>query len=306
MFPYSGSWFDSGCMSTSVSKGWTAENCGFSAVAFHSLVIDIFSCWRRLIPNVQSIQQIKEIPRSPFVFVVVVPCCVAVQSPQVLSWRRHLWLPQLHLVEKLPPVVSNHRCSVVQTAENCGVSAVAVLDGCRHPFHVANADTHGPDHSADHRVSKVAVLPWWSMFLLAGCADSSLLSVCRQSRLVVFSLTLRWLVLLVNLSLALCFLCCQVQDALPLWTRRTLHWQWHVQAGVRPLECAALLGSTADTCSASVYEDFWKNFSLSYVKGGLSDSEVDPRLSDCKLWSPQLQSIVGRRHPCHCAQAVSP
>ena len=24
---------------------------------------------------------------------------------------------------------------------------------------------------------------------------------------------------------------------------------------------------------------------LSYVKGGLSDSEVDPRPSDCKLWS---------------------
>ena len=29
---------------------------------------------------------------------------------------------------------------------------------------------------------------------------------------------------------------------------------------------------------------FWKNYAF-YVKGGLSDSEVDPRPSDCKLWS---------------------
>ena len=47
---------------------------------------------------------------------------------------------------------------------------------------------------------------------------------------------------------------------------------------------STLLGSTADTCSASVYEAFfWKNFTLSYVKGGLSDPEVDPRPFDCKL-----------------------
>ena len=33
---------------------------------------------------------------------------------------------------------------------------------------------------------------------------------------------------------------------------------------------STLLGSTADTCSASVHEAFffWKNFTLSYVKGG--------------------------------------
>ena len=46
-----------------------------------------------------------------------------------------------------------------------------------------------------------------------------------------------------------------------------------------------LLGSTVDTCSASVHEALWKNFTLSYVKGGLSDPVVDPRPSDCKLWS---------------------
>ena len=82
-------------------------------------------------------------------------------------------LPQLHLVEKLPPVVSNHRCSVVQAAENCGVSAVAVHDGRRHPFRAANADPQGQGFSADHRVSTVAVLSWWSMLRLAGCADSA-------------------------------------------------------------------------------------------------------------------------------------
>ena len=37
------------------------------------------------------------------------------------------------------------------------------------------------------------------------------------------------------------------------------------------------LASTADTCSASVYRLYWKKFTLSYVKGGLSDPEVDPR-----------------------------
>ena len=31
---------------------------------------------------------------------------------------------------------------------------------------------------------------------------------------------------------------------------------------------------------------FWKNFTLSYAKGGLSDPEVDPRPHDCcKLWT---------------------
>ena len=48
---------------------------------------------------------------------------------------------------------------------------------------------------------------------------------------------------------------------------------------------STLLGSTADTCSASVYEAFFEEFMLSFVKGGLSDPEVDPRPSDCKLWS---------------------
>ena len=47
-----------------------------------------------------------------------------------------------------------------------------------------------------------------------------------------------------------------------------------------------LLGSTANTSSASVYEASLKNFTLSYVKGGLSDPEVDPRPHGfCKLWT---------------------
>ena len=43
------------------------------------------------------------------------------------------------------------------------------------------------------------------------------------------------------------------------------------------------LGSTADTCSASVQSLFWKKFTLSYVKGGLSDPEVDPRCRSSKF-----------------------
>ena len=44
-----------------------------------------------------------------------------------------------------------------QTAENCGVSAVAVRPGRRHLFRSAEADPHGPGCSADHRDSTVAV-----------------------------------------------------------------------------------------------------------------------------------------------------
>ena len=40
----------------------------------------------------------------------------------------------------------------------CGLSAVAVHQHRRrHPFRAANADPHGPDYSADYRVSTVAV-----------------------------------------------------------------------------------------------------------------------------------------------------
>ena len=55
---------------------------------------------------------------------------------------------------------------------------------------------------------------------------------------------------------------------------------------------STLLGSTVNTCSASVYEAFWKNFTLSYVKGGLSDPVVDTRPSDCKLWSLRSCSFI--------------
>ena len=45
----------------------------------------------------------------------------------------------------------------VHTAENCGVSAVAVRPGRRHLFRSAEADPHGPGCLADHRDSPVAV-----------------------------------------------------------------------------------------------------------------------------------------------------
>ena len=54
-------------------------------------------------------------------------------------------LPQLQLVEKLPPVV--------QTAENCWFSVVAVHQGRSHSCRGAEADPHGPDRGD----SKVAV-----------------------------------------------------------------------------------------------------------------------------------------------------
>ena len=97
--------------------------------------------------------------------------------------------------------------AVSPVAEICGYSAVAVHHGRQHALRGADADPqgvrcpyyagraghwrslrsaeaepHGPDYSADHRVSTVAVLSWWSMFLLAGCADSSLLvRLCFRS-----------------------------------------------------------------------------------------------------------------------------
>ena len=46
----------------------------------------------------------------------------------------------------------------------------------RHPFRAAEADPHGPDYSADHRVSPVAVRFRWSMPLL-----------CRSSRFTSLS-----------------------------------------------------------------------------------------------------------------------
>ena len=58
---------------------------------------------------------------------------------------------------------------------------------------------------------------------------------------------------------------------------------------------STLLGSTADTCSASVYEDFWKNFKLSYVKGGLSDPVVYPCPCDC--WLSTSLSLCSGRFP---------
>ena len=119
------------------------------------------------------------------------PCCVGSCKSSGAAVEKTLALPQLQLVEKSPPVVSNHMCSVVQTAENCGVSAVAVHDSRRHPFRAANADPHGPDYSADHRVSTVAVLSWWSMFLLAVvhilrcclCEDSRDPTVAARARI---------------------------------------------------------------------------------------------------------------------------
>ena len=84
---------------------------------------------------VLTFQKITEIPLSPFVFGGMSPLC----EPCSLSGaavEKTFVLPQLQLVEKLPPVV--------QTAENCWFSAVAVHQGRSHSCRGAEADPHGP------------------------------------------------------------------------------------------------------------------------------------------------------------------
>ena len=68
----------------------------------------------------------------------------------------------------------------------------------RHPFRAADADSHGPDYSADHRVSTVAVLSWWSTFLFAVvhilrcclCEDSRDPKVAARARICPYGLRL--------------------------------------------------------------------------------------------------------------------
>ena len=55
--------------------------------------------------------------------------------------------------------------------------------------------------------------------------------------------------------------------------------------------CVAL-DSTADTCGASVYKAFWKNFSHFYLKRWIADPEVDSRLSVLSVFSAMLGSTV--------------
>ena len=55
--------------------------------------------------------------------------------------------------------------------------------------------------------------------------------------------------------------------------------------------CVAL-GSTADTCGASVYKAFWKNFSHLSLKRWIAVLEVDSRLSVLPIFSAMLGSTV--------------
>ena len=55
--------------------------------------------------------------------------------------------------------------------------------------------------------------------------------------------------------------------------------------------CVAL-GSTADTCGASVYKAFWKNFSHLSLKRWIAVLEVDSRLSVLPVFSAMLGSSV--------------
>ena len=62
--------------------------------------------------------------------------------------------------------------------------------------------------------------------------------------------------------------------------------------------CVAL-GSTADTCGASVYEAFLKNFSHFYLKRWIADPEVDSRLSVLPVFSEvvEVPVVVQRQVP---------
>ena len=53
--------------------------------------------------------------------------------------------------------------SVVQNAENCGVSAVAVLFVRRHPCRGADADSHGPSPQS---FPSCSTLIRWSTFVV--------------------------------------------------------------------------------------------------------------------------------------------
>ena len=114
------------------------------------------SPWSSLFPRPQRFSSCCSIPFSRC------PCCAGRAVSPVLPWRRS-W--------------RSHSCSSLRNRRPFFADSpqLQFIDGRRHPFRAAYADPHGPDYSADHRVSTVAVLSWWSMFLLAGCVDSSLL-----------------------------------------------------------------------------------------------------------------------------------
>ena len=81
------------------------------------------------------------------------------------------------------PVVCNDRCHGSWGAENCGISAVAVHPGRRHPGRGAEADSHGLACSEDQKDSAAQYFSWWSMPLL--CRSFLLCPLLlRQARMV--------------------------------------------------------------------------------------------------------------------------
>ena len=78
---------------------------------------------------VQTVQQMIETPQLQFVAWWSMSLLCGSCRFSGAAVEETVVLPQWQPVEKSPPVVYNHRCSVVQTAENCGFSAVAVHQG---------------------------------------------------------------------------------------------------------------------------------------------------------------------------------
>ena len=165
----------------------TAENCEFSAVAGSLLVVDIPFVPQWQISMVQSIQQIIEIPLSPFVFGGRCPRYAGRAVSQVPPWRRHScshgcsswrtcrpWfrlrrklqkfrscssvIPQLQFLNEVidVPVVpsrSHARCVQRQVPwSRCCCSSTRSSTPCRR----AEADPHGPVCSENHRDTPVA------------------------------------------------------------------------------------------------------------------------------------------------------
>ena len=175
-----------------VLKLWSFRSCS------SSLFVDIPFVRQMLIPTVQTILQIIEIPHLQFVFGCRCPCCAGRANSQVLPWRRRSCSHSFSSLRNRRPLFPT-TCALwlrlQKSVESPQLQFVIVVDI---PFRAANADPHGPDYSADHRVPTVAVLSWWSMFLLAVvhilrcslCEDSRDPTVAARARICRYGLRL--------------------------------------------------------------------------------------------------------------------
>ena len=86
------------------------------------MVVDIPFVPQKMIPMVQTILLKLEIPQVLYVSWSSMSLLCGSCKFSGAAVEKTFVLPQLQLVERSPPVVCNHSCPVVQTAENCGFS----------------------------------------------------------------------------------------------------------------------------------------------------------------------------------------